>query len=156
VESRGQVKGLTQSSAVQASTLLFILPARISPPSGQAGDGDAVGVHSDSVGHQFVQNILDAPSEFLTAGDDFHAEIVEAFTCYFHRGVLEMVGTSHLRSQVRTTSFDSFEFGVELPAHLDLAPGSAQETSAKHQEPTRLFLQGAGKQKRRGKSRQFE
>jgi hypothetical protein len=89
-------------------------------------------VHSNSVRHQLVQGLFDAPSEFITAGDDFHAEIVEAFTCHFHRCVFEMVGTSHLRSQVRTTAFDSFEFGVELSAHRDLALNSARETPAKH------------------------
>jgi hypothetical protein len=122
---------------------------------GSAGGGEQE-VDSDSVRHQLVQSILDTLSEFLATRDDFNAKIIESIAVNFHRGVFEMAGTPHLRSQVRTTSFDSFEFGVELPVHLDLAPGSARETQAKHLEPTRQFLQAAGKQKRCGKSRKFE
>ena len=65
-------------------------------------------VHSNSVQDQLVQGLFDTPSEFLTAGNDFHTGIVEVFAVHFHLGVFEVVGTLHLRSQVRTTSFDSF------------------------------------------------
>ena len=41
------------------------------------------------------------------------------FTGYFHPGVFEVVGTPHLRSQLRTTSFDTFELAVELSAQSD-------------------------------------
>jgi hypothetical protein len=92
-------------------------------------------VDSDSMGHQLVQSILDTLSEFLATRDDFNAKIIEAIAVNFHRGVFEMVGTPHLRSQVRTTSFDSFEFDVEPPAHLNLAPSSARESASARRLP---------------------
>jgi hypothetical protein len=54
--------------------------------------------HSKFIGHQRVQILFDAPSESLTAGDDFHAEIVEVFTRHFQLCVFVVVGTPHLRS----------------------------------------------------------
>jgi hypothetical protein len=86
---------------------------------------------SHAVSHQRVQRLFNPPAELLATRDDFHTQIVETFTGHFQPGVLVVVGTPHLRSQVRTTSFDSFEFGVELSTHLDLAQGSTRETTAR-------------------------
>ena len=63
-------------------------------------------VDSNSVRHQGVQSLFNAPSEFFTAGGDFHTEVIEVFTRHSHLGVLVVVGTPHLRSQVCATSFD--------------------------------------------------
>jgi hypothetical protein len=112
-------------------------------------------VRSNAVNHYPVQSLFDAASEFLTTGDDFHAEIVKVLTSHFHLGVFEMVGTPHLRSQIQTASFDAFVLGIELSVHRVLAQRSRQKPPAKHLEPTRLVLRAPSKQKRAGMSSEF-
>jgi hypothetical protein len=74
---------------------------------------------SNPVYYQRVQGLFDALLEFITTGNDFYGEIVEVFTSHFHGGALEVVGTLHLRNQVRTASLDTLEFGAELLVQSD-------------------------------------